>query len=330
MGDKLLLCCEEGEKYKLLEVTEEILCDLEIGGSVCIKGQPAEDAVLYIANTTNRVVSSLSAYYEMTKVVPRLNTLHHILAKCHYSGGEEGSEQQGDKKFLTFHDISTLVQASDNELIQGLNSINAFELNGFWRVLAPSLIAEIVDSLLTNATIHGWSLSALDEQSVLSSMPEYDHKILLHLLTMYGTRTNTKWQLDLKKLSIFRAKELLLCGESGRDWRLSDFTTAWQDSVPDGAPTNMELLQGLAVVVQQGKESMMRYLSATELCSVSDPKERFQHIFKVQPQWSMTDLSPYLVDLAPNLSGIQSMVLKHARAIVAPNGTTFYCARESL
>jgi sister chromatid cohesion protein DCC1 len=281
-----------------------------------------------ISTTTKRVVASVSSYYELAKIVPRLNTLRETLAKCQY--GPDSGTQQKATKLLTFRDISKLIQASDSELMQGLNDINAFELNGYWRVLSPSFATDIVDLLLTNATINGWSFSDIDETTVLSTMHEYDSKILLHILAMYGTKANAKWQLDLKKLSIFRAKQLLTLGEKGKsgDWRLADFITSWQDSIPEGAPVDIELLRGLAVVVQQGKETMLHYLSAVDLCSIADPKERLQRLFKVQAQWTLNDLLPYLADLAPNSTAVQSIVLKHARAVATATGATFYCVRE--
>lgn len=351
MGDKLLLCCEESDKYKLFEVSEDVFSDLENSGRVCIKGKPADEAVLCtstqtysirlavssnsllltpdVTNSTKHILASLSSYYELSKVVPRLSYLRDILAKSHYSGLQDEATKD-TKQFLTFHDVSKLVQASDAELMKGLKDIDAFELDGYWRLLAPSFAAEVVDSLLTNATIHGWPFQNLDEQVIISIMDEYDPRILLHVLAMFGNKPSAKWQLDIRKLSVFRAQQLLMLGESrkGGDWRLADFISAWQDSAPEGAPTDVESLKGLAVVVQQGKESMVRSLPAADLRSISDPKGRLQHLFKVQPQWSLADLLPYLGDLAPSTAAAQSLVLKHARAIVTPTGATYYCARE--
>lgn len=159
-------------------------------------------------------------------------------------------------------------------------------------------------------------------------MPEYNPQILVHTLAMYGIKVNGTWKMDLSKLSKFRAVQLLMLGENGKDWRLSDFITAWKDSAPPDAPADMEMLQGVAVVVTQGKESMVRYLSAADLClKASDPKERLRQLFGIQPRWSLTDLLPYLADLAPNQAGIQNILIKYARTITTSSGT-LYCSRD--
>ncbi len=62
----------------------------------------------------------------------------------------------------------------------------------------------------------------------------------------------------------------------GKDWSLSDFTTAWQDSVPEGALVDTKLLAGIAVMVQLGSDTFIRYLPASDMRDISDVRERIR------------------------------------------------------
>jgi Sister chromatid cohesion protein Dcc1 len=71
---------------------------------------------------------------------------------------------------------------------------------------------------------------------------------------------------------------------TGKDWRLADFTTAWQDAVPEGVPVEVGMLAGIAITVQFGNDTFIRYLPANDVKDIPDPRDRIRIIaFEARP-----------------------------------------------
>jgi len=364
--------------YRLLEVPNDLLAQLKAdpSKSLVIKGRPEEEALLCTDNQTFAVrlavssntlllvppstrkneegeeildvVASITSHYELSKVAPRLHTLKGILEATAYHGTDE--EESFDKtKLCTFEELSRQVQASNEELREKLREINAMELNGYWRLLDTDFTTQAIDLILTNAVAKSWSLSKLDSDLLGKEMGDYDPFVLKHILHSIGSCEKGIWNLDLTKISIFRASQLLreLLGDqssstlkqtkqraldvqslgSGKDWRSTDFFAAWQDSVPDGAPVDISLLTGIAISGKIGSETFIRYLPASEVKNIPDPRDRVRLLFKVLPFWKLQELAPYLSDLAKDTTALESLLVKNARPIMQ-DGVRVYCSRE--
>jgi len=63
---------------------------------------------------------------------------------------------------------------------------------------------------------------------------------------------------------------------TGKDWRLVDFMTAWQDAVPTGATVERELLLGVAVTIQSANDEFVRYLPASDVRDIPDARDRIR------------------------------------------------------
>lgn len=181
--------------------------------------------------------------------------------------------------------------------------------SGHWRLLGTDFVTQCIDLVLTNIVAQGWSMDNVEEAALASEMSDYDPKVLSHILQTVGTNQQGKWELNLTKVSIFRATQLLrdLLGDqstsqkhkaldvsllffsmfilslnklnslgTGKDWKTSDFLSTWQDSVPDGAPVDVGLLKGIAVTVKIGAEDFVRYLPADNVKNMPDPRDRIR------------------------------------------------------
>lgn len=56
--------------------------------------------------------------------------MRNVLSKSSYKGSELENEVLTSNKIYTFADLSTIIQASDDELKNALKEIGAFEIDG--------------------------------------------------------------------------------------------------------------------------------------------------------------------------------------------------------
>ena len=149
----------------LLEIPSEDIEKALTGGdgTVVIKGDGEEAAVLCTgtdtyemreAETSNNVylssdvipgvsgegdggpcrfVSSCTNFLEIRKTAPRLGKLRDLLEQSLYRGEEE-EEHVDVNQLYRMEDLERLVQASREEIKCGLRSMDAVEINGYWRL----------------------------------------------------------------------------------------------------------------------------------------------------------------------------------------------------
>lgn len=95
-----------------------------------------------------------------------------------------------------------LVQSRNNELLDGMNSLSAVEIDEFWRTVDVSSVNTVLDMILYNSMLHDWLLNAMPENAVPSVMESdgFTRKIVTHCLSRFGTKVEQEagrcWRLD--------------------------------------------------------------------------------------------------------------------------------------
>jgi len=87
-----------------------------------------------------------------------------------------------NSKLYKLKDLYSLIQASSNEIIQGLLDLHAVEIDGYWRLIDPKFTHEILDLLLTSAIQHDWSVSQISLKNCISALPDYSELVILNTL----------------------------------------------------------------------------------------------------------------------------------------------------
>ena len=179
----------QADAYKLFELTPELEAALTSGQSVCFKGAPDEDVVLCTdaktfsvrrvessnttlvapvaaaggentpQNGTLSVVSSFGSTYELVEVAPRLEAARQMLLERPYAGASH--EASGTAGLHGWDELRERSQASDAELRGFLRELDACEIGGFWRVLAPGLVTVVMDTILDGVDEHGWGIDSI-------------------------------------------------------------------------------------------------------------------------------------------------------------------------
>ena len=262
------------------------------------------------------------------------------------------------RKRLSLAELEATVQSSRAELFVALQHSRAIEVDGGWCVLDPQLEMDIVECILSLCVEKEWPLNAVPTtecvQLALAQFPGFDELSVRHCLrthSMLAAATTTcgweEWlaalhnetiELNPAAVSRFRARALLAECDS---WPKDKFLEAWAEALPSGREVDMTQLDGLAVTlpptpkVQVGKKQKdddepeeQPRLQGLPLSSLSlVPKERFAALFLLKKKWGLDELLPYVNDLVEPGAAPTKIILKHARSVVANDGSVTYNAR---
>ncbi|CAI0447629.1 unnamed protein product [Linum tenue] len=339
------------DNHMLLELHDEILPDL-LHQSITLRGEPNEDVVLCTLSKTYAVkfVGTSNSVFlippsrhqftqngqqsvasvieispgnmELIETAPRLDRLKTLLAQNPYSSMEalQADDMEDDSKeskmgLCTWHDLVNKIQASDDELRNGLEALSAVEIDGFWRIVDEKYMGEILTMLLQNSILNDWSLDKLDEDEVVTSLVTdgFPHKLAYHCLHVYGSEVDEArgkscvWTLDARRVCVHFARQVLGVGKM----KLERFMEMWLKKIPDGMNANLEMLEGEVLTEKVGIEMWVRGFSVASL--PSNPAERFSVLFRERPKWESKDLQHYIRDLkVPGLSS-EGLLLKYTR-----------------
>uniref|UniRef100_A0A453Q2G8 Uncharacterized protein n=1 Tax=Aegilops tauschii subsp. strangulata TaxID=200361 RepID=A0A453Q2G8_AEGTS len=84
----------------------------------------------------------------------QLDKLSSLLRERAYVLDEDLGDGFGHKKGLcTWQFLCVLVQSSDRELVDGLNSLSAVEIDGFWRIVDVNSVNTVLDMIDDSALL---------------------------------------------------------------------------------------------------------------------------------------------------------------------------------
>jgi len=344
------------EEYKLLELTDELANLVKEGDILTIRGEGEDEAVLCTQNktfdlkaadTSNAllllphiqtpkthdfqcdkhlvdlpVYSSFNSYFEVKLSRARLGRLKFILKEHCFSGESlEGSQK------LTTDDLLDAVQASKEELMEGLKQLGAIYLDNQWLLLEINYQEKAFSQILALMEEKCWSWKEIPLPETVEMLNElYPEFVLEHCLKTYGVETDTEkrfFSLSEDKVCTYYA-EYILRPALGK-FNFYEFMTAWKESVPDGMTTSLGHLKGVALVDMKNHPPVIWHFSEHDL--PDSPAERFTMLFKTRPRWKEEDITPYLVNvLGPNQK-LSSLFLKYARSSKDENGDKVYSCR---
>ncbi|KAK6140589.1 hypothetical protein DH2020_025672 [Rehmannia glutinosa] len=258
---------------------------------------------------------------ELVEVAPKLDKLKLLLSQNPYSFSEASemdfSEERNKTKIglYRWYDLVERLQASDEELKLGLQSLSAVEIDGYWRILDDKYMNGILNMLLHNVILNDWSINALNEDDVLGTLETdgFPRNIAKHCLQVYcskvdeGDGVSCKWKLEERRVCGHLAREILKEGKM----KMEIFMEKWTRKFPDGMHASFDILEGEVLTEKLGVETWVYSFSLSSLPST--PAERFAILFRERPKWEWKDLQPYVRDLrVPGLSS-EGLLLKYTR-----------------
>jgi len=246
--------------------------------------------------------------------------------------------------------LRRLIQSSDAQLFSALRSLDAIEdHSGHWRVLHPSSVESVLESILTFFIERGWKeTEAVSAEEIAIALREiYPMRITKHVLRMHAHKEEEGGEeeeddvvtLDPSKVCLFRAVQLFAQKDP---YPAAAFMNAWQSSVPECMRVDASMLRGHAILetsaaleaaaartasvsggsgggVQRSSSTsptaaqQWRYLPLSSLSPLV--KTRLAQLFAVRSKWSLAELEPYLDEVREPAQTMEQLLLKYARPI---------------
>ncbi|KAJ1420641.1 Sister chromatid cohesion protein Dcc1 [Sesbania bispinosa] len=319
--DEDAVLCTQSKTYamKFVGTSNSVLLVPPANLSESHENLQKNDSNNYDEKVVAPVIKVVPGNMELIEVAPRLDKLKLLLSENPYRFEEYDMEnieenQESRTGLYNWNDLRDNIQASDEELRSGLQALSAVEINGYWRLVDESYMDMILGMLLRNSVLNDWSLTALNEDEVISMLESdgFPGVLARHCLHVYGKKANDclnscVWKLDEKRVCIHFAREILKGGKK----KLESFMNEWRQKTPDGMQPTLDLMEGEVLTERVGVETWVRSFSISSLPST--PAERFSILFRERPKWEWKDLQPFIRDLkVPGLSS-EGLLLKYTR-----------------
>ncbi|XP_028417058.1 sister chromatid cohesion protein DCC1-like [Dendronephthya gigantea] len=284
----------------------------------------------------SEICGCVSMYYELRHCQAKLQGLKKLLEETSYRG-ETFEKQVKDGLFVryTLEDLRERVQASENELRNGLREMEALEINGYWRILETEYREKVVVAILNLLDENSWSYDRVPMKETCDVLEELEPRFVIsHCLKCYGEvvsmeteegNEETYYKLSEAKVCTFYAEFLLR--PAGR-FNYYEFMEAWKQTVPEGMHVDDTHLQGIALSDMASSPAVIWHFPKDNL--PSDPAMRFNKLFKTREKWTLDDIQPYLADLESPGQSLKALLLKYARCSTDATGNKVYNSKRPL
>lgn len=341
-----------GECFRLLEIDNELKKAIEGNEQLVIKGEVDDEVIvcspnqtwkLYEMHTSNtlillrrsplhtdnlQIVTMSSTPLGTIRIPPQLDRLKRWLEECPFNGYNDDQEFLKQEQYSRLHSTTLFgaIQASDEEIRQALQSLDAVLINGYWRLLGAEWQSRFFRLLFANMTMGGVNLSrhyTTREQIIdvfIENSEEFPIDLINNMISAFTIKEGNGF-LSWNALKICRFFAIRLFKTKSSWPRFSEFFSAWRQLTGDFEP-NAQMLDGLALlkaIPGCDGEYNLTWLPAASL--PLDPVQRFARLFDCCERWELARLEPFVEEAARAL-GVTSMelIVKFARISIDGQG----------
>ncbi|CAO1639238.1 unnamed protein product [Sympodiomycopsis kandeliae] len=181
---------------------------------------------------------NISSTLELTRIVPRLDRLGTLLRESSYTGQEDESRKQDVKRY-TAEEVSSIIQASRVELLQGFKERCVLELDGYMRMISSESIETLLRSLLLILDSNSYLYTQVPIKEVVQELKQDSNndvreEILHALLTNWFGQQHKEEdvvQLDMQSIARFLGEQLLK-KNALQPMALDKFMKMWSQALP--------------------------------------------------------------------------------------------------
>ncbi|XP_007606418.1 sister chromatid cohesion protein DCC1 [Cricetulus griseus] len=266
-------------------------------------------------------------YWELRRCRPKLKKLKKLLMENTYEGPDSHKEGDPSRSKYTTEDLLDQIQASEEEIMAQLQTLNACEIGGYWRILEFDYEIKLLNHVTQLVDSESWSFSKVPLTVCLQELgPLEPEEMIEHCLKCYGKKyveeDKVYFELDADKICRVTAEMLL---QNAVKFNLDEFQEVWQQSVPEGMTTRLDQLKGLALVDRSSRPEIIFLLKVDDL--PEGTQERFNSLFSLREKWTEEDIAPYIRDLCGEKQSIGTLLTKYSRSSMQ-NGVKVYNSRR--
>jgi len=344
-----------GEEIKLLEVTKDVAECLKSGDILTIRGDESENAVLCSRNKTfdikeaetsnslmmldkvtlpvniekttsdrklgwSTVGGVFHKYVEIIEIRPKLRKVKEVLSQNLYN---EDTRREG-KKGKSLSDLLETIQASEEELRQGLQHYECVCVDDSWFMLDQDYQMMVLSRILKFFDENSWKFDLVHKIETVEALSELvNEEIVSQVFDLYCDKIESDdFKLNREKVSRFFG-DFLLAANSG--YVLPEFLEMWQKAVPEGVETNIDQLSGLVLVDNEKSPPIIKRFSEEDLpCNIID---RLGILFSARERWTLNEISPFIEPLTTKKLNVNALLTKYARPLNV-DGVKYFCSKH--
>jgi len=265
-------------------------------------------------------------YLEVLPTQPTTKRLHTVLRQKSYKGGNIDQDHG-----LTLLELLDTVQASEEEIVEGLRSCQAVRVDGEWFSLDPTYHMKVVGFIFRFFDESSWSLDFVRRKETIDALKELvNTEVCKQIFNMYCLPIEGggpgEFAVDRERVSRFYGSYLLASTKTSTAYSLTDFSSMWAKAVPEGITTCLSQLSGLCLVDDtKDKEPLIKHFPESLL--PENVQERLSVLFAARERWTLEDISPYIKPLATTKLNVNALLTKFARTLNI-GGAKYFCAKH--
>ncbi|KAF2365200.1 Rho GTPase-activating protein domain [Trinorchestia longiramus] len=274
-----------------------------------------------------KVVGVHYKYLEVRPSIPRLRRLRDLLSESPYAGPSDVPPAGEEQKVYDTASLLDRVQCSDEQLRTALEELPAVHIDGYWRMLDFEYHFGAVSGILGVVEQQQWPLDAVPRDFLRLHMKDVEPEPVVEMCLKYffTPKPEDDNLLSINDHRISRMFAEVLLRPADR-FSLNEFLDIWQQSVPPGVNTSIDQLEGVAVVDRIATPAVVWHFPEYQL--PEDHSERFAALFEAKEKWTLSEITPYIVELSSSTCSVSSLLAKHSRA-ATHLGIKYYSAKHS-
>lgn len=350
-----------GQDIKLLEVPPGLAAELAEGSVFTLRGDREDNVVLCTethtyavkeAETSNSLLlvpglslpsalekegercltkSSVDGvfykYLDVTPCQPNLKRLVTLLGEKLY--GETSAQEK--LMGLTMAQLLDSVQASEEQIRQGLKECEAVRVDGEWYLLDQDYTMKALGYITRFFAENSWQWDCVNKADTVTALADLvPREICRQVFDIYCNPLEGgevgEYSVDTDKLSRFFGHYLLATGTgTNTRYNLPEFLEMWSNAVPEGVTTSLDQLAGLVLVDDTKEPAVIRRF--TEAGLPEGVQERLTVLFAARERWTLVDITPFIAPLATLKLNVIGLLTKYARPLNV-GGTKYFCAKH--
>jgi len=274
---------------------------------------------------TNTVEGVFYKYMEVLPAQPTTKRLHSVLREKSYKGGNSDQEHG-----WSLSELLDTVQASEEEILEGLKSCQAVRVDGEWFSLDPTYHMKVVGFIFRFFDESSWSLDCVRRKETIDALKELvNTEVCKQIFNMYCPPIEGgepgEFAVDREQVSRFYGSYLLTSTKTSTAFSLPEFSSMWAKAVPEGISTCLSHLSGLCLVDDTKEPPVIKHFPEAAL--PENVQERLSVLFAARERWTLEDISPYIKPLTTTKLNVNALLTKFARTLNI-GGAKYFCAKH--
>jgi sister chromatid cohesion protein DCC1 len=245
-----------------------------------------------------------STYFELSQTRPKLTKLKYLLELNLFCGTSNDLLNNFSKKY-TIDDFLNEIQSSETEIYTYLNYLEAYNIDGYWRLIDFDYFVGLVEQILKLIDENSWSYDEIQIEQLYADLKDLYPLCILKQFVKYYLIKKDLQNYQINRLKICRLYAEILLKKTFK-MRFDEFMNLWQKCVPFSMNIDVSMLNGLAY----REDNYVVYLNLVDL--PDDIDKRFKFLFEKRKKWSFDEIRNYFSDIIG--SDLNTLIVRNCRA----------------